>query len=755
MKIKSSFLLLFSVGLLINSCQTGSKNPAISFDNYKIADGFEIQLAASDPLIEAPVAMDFDNQGRMWVVEMRGFMPNLAGTGEDVRNGRISIMNDLDKRGRAQHANVFLDSLVLPRAIALVYGGVLYASPPNLWFVEINNEKPGKRTLVDSIYADEYSNPENQANGLMMDIDNWIYSAYSTSRYQLKDGKWIKEPTSFRGQYGMTKDNFGRLYYNYNEIQLAGDYVLPNTLIKNPFMKPKEAVNKVLTENQNIYSLHPTTVNRGYVAGILNKDSVLIKFTAACGPLIYRGDQFPADYNQNAFVCEPEGNLIKRNILNFGSLKTAAVQVWNDKEFIESTDESFRPVSLVNGPDGAMYVVDMHHGVMQHIVSATPYYKNGIARKKLDTLVNAGRILRVKYKEKSLDKIPDLINASATDLVGFLQSDNGWVRDRAQQILIYKREHQAVPKLEKLVQESENTITAIHALRTLEGINALSFEFLQRIAASGKPMLSAHALLLLEKYNSIPNIKSMEKLATVLMNRNDTVVNLYLSISLGSWVAISPDTFLPMLVKLSGTYPGNTIFQEAIVSSLKGLEENYKSYVIKSNNNKDPDEIMNNLLDQTIKNKRDDKKNSIFVLRKIPVPGLQKGLVIYRSTCSGCHGADGEGIQYAAPPLKESQFVSGPVDRLGMIILYGLEGPIHVNGQEYKFNGPMPNFENIYTDNEIAGIIDYLHNAFVAADPKLHYGLKSVKPEEIKTLRNKRSGTLTEKDLLKMNGSKK
>ncbi len=754
MKIKFSVLLLFSVGLLMNSCQTGSKNPAISFDNYKIVDGFEIQLAASEPLIEAPVAMDFDNRGRMWVVEMRGFMPNIAGTGEDKPNGRISILDGLDKEGRAQQAKIFLDSLVLPRAIALVYGGLLYAAPPNLWFVEINNDKPGKRTLVDSIYADEYSNPENQANGLMMDIDNWIYSAYSTSRYQLKEGKWIKEPTSFRGQYGMTKDNFGRLYYNYNEIQLAGDYVLPNTLIKNPYMKPKEAVNKVLTENQNIYPLHPTTVNRGYVEGILNKDSVLIKFTAACGPLIYRGDQFPADYSQNAFVCEPEGNLVKRDILNFGSLKTAAVQAWNDKELIASTDEGFRPVNLVNGPDGAMYVVDMHHGVMQHIVSATPYYKNGIVHKKLDTLVNAGRILRIKYKDKSLGKIPDLTNASAADLVGFLKSDNGWVRDRAQQILIYKQERQAVPELEKLLQESENTITAIHALRTLEGLNALSFEFLQRIAASGKPMLSAHALLLLEKYDTIANIKSMEKLATDLMNRKDTVVDLYLAISLGPWVAISSDTFLPMLVKLSGTYPDNAVFQEAVVSSLKGIEDNFNSYVIKSNDNKKQGEIIDSLLVQTIRNKKDDKMNSIFVLRKIPVPGLQKGLVIYRSTCAGCHGADGEGIQYVAPPLKGSQYVSGPTDRLGTIILYGLEGPIHINGQEYKFNGPMPNFESIYTDNEIAGIIDYLHNAFVAADSKLHFGRKSVKSEEIKNLRNKRSGTLTEKDLLKMTGLK-
>ena len=142
--------------------------------------------------------------------------------------------------------------------------------------------------------------------------------------------------------------------------------------------------------------------------------------------------------------------------------------------------------------------------------------------------------------------------------------------------------------------------------------------------------------------------------------------------------------------------------------------------------------------------------NSIFVQRKIPIPGLQKGLVIYRSTCSGCHGADGEGIQYLAPPLKGSQYVAGSTAILGMIILNGLEGPVHVNGQLYKFNGTMPKFRESFTDEEIAGIIDYLHNSFVAADPKLSYGRKSVSAEEIKNLRNVRSGTLTEKDLLQM-----
>jgi len=749
MKIKYSFLF-FSAGLLITSCQTGSKNPAISFEKYKIANGFEIQLAASEPLIEAPIAMDFDNQGRMWVVEMRGFMPNLAGTGDTIPNGRISILDDFDKEGRAQHSKIFLDGLILPRAVAHVYGGLLYVSPPNLWFVEINNDKPGKKTLVDSAYAVGGS-VEAQPNGLMMNVDNWIYSANSHFRYQRKHGSWIKEPTSFRGQFGITKDNFGRLYYNYNEIQLAGDYVLPNTFINNPYFKPAKVINKILIDDQQVYPLHSTTVNRGYEKGILNKDSLLVNFTAACGPLIYRGDQFPDNYNQNAFVCEPQANLVKRDILNFEAVRTTAKQAWNDKEFIASTDEGFRPVNIYNGPDGSMYVLDMHRGIMEYKAFTTPYYNDQIASKKLDTLLHKGRILRIKYKNKNLDKIPELNKASGRELVVLLKSKNGWVRDRAQQLLIYEQQNSVISELEMLAQENENenAITAIHALHTLDGLNALSFEFLEKVAATGDPMLSAHALVLLEKYNVAENVKPMAELAKNLLNRKESVINLYLATSLGSWAKISKETFLPVLAKISQMYSGNAFYQEAVTSGLKSLEEDFLVLINKPVANRNSHKLLDSLLNQTIDNKRQGKMNSIFVQEPVPVDARTNGLVIFRSTCAMCHGNDGDGIENLAPPLKGSQYVEGSTDRLAMIILNGLEGPIHVNGELYKFNASMPNFGNNFTDKEIDDIIKYLHNSFVSRPTQ------PIDVKRIKDLRVKKSGTLTEKELLEMSESEK
>ncbi len=729
----------------MSSCHSASeKNPAANFEKYKITDGFELQLAASEPLIEAPVTMDFDNAGRMWVVEMRGFTPDLVGTPEDKPNGKITILEDADKNGIAESSKVFLDSLVLPRAIAHVYGGLLYAVPPQLLFVEINNDKPGKKTLVDSMYADG-GNAESKPNGLMMGIDNWIYSAYSRYRYQLKDGKWIKEPTSFRGQWGITQDNFGRLYYNSNEIQLSGDYVLPNTLIRNPYLKPKEAINIILTENQQVYPLHPTTVNRGGEKGILNKDSLLVKFTAACGPLVYRGGQFPDEYNENVFVCEPQGNLIKRNILTFESVKTTATQAWNNREFIASSDEAFRPVNLFNGPDGALYIVDMHRGMVEHRAFATPYYRNGIAAKKLDTVLNKGRILRVVNKDKGLGNIAPLLHASDSGLVDLLKSANGWIRDRAQQLLIYHHQKSVVPALQTLAQNDKSPVTAIHALHTLDGLHALSFELLQKVAASGVPMVTAHALLLLEQFNTPDNTKLMAALATSLISKNDSVINLYLALSLGPWTETSPEIFLPHLVKLSQTYAGKAIYQEAIISSLKGLEEKFQALVASH----DSIYVITTLLSETIKNKHAGKMNSIFNNDPAPLDSRTNGLALFSSNCSGCHGRDGDGIEHVAPPLKGSEYVEGPTGRLAMILLNGLEGPVHIKGKAYSFNGAMPNFGNNLTDRQIVDVITYLQNAYVIKPAK------APKDENIKSLRGVKSGTLHEKDLLEMENAGK
>lgn len=747
LRMKPDIRYFFFIYFFLISCQNDYQEPMVSFDDYQIADGFELKLAASEPLIEAPVMLDFDNKGRMWVLEMRGFMPNVQGAGEELPNGRITILEDLDDDGVADHAKVFLDSLVLPRAIAHVYGGLLYAEPPNLWFVEINNDKPGKKTLVDSVYA-YAGNPEHMPNGLLMNIDNWIYNANSHFRYQLKDGNWIKEPTTYRGQWGITKDNWGRLYYNNNTTQLIGDYVLPNTMIRNPYLKPKEGVNIKLLEDQNVFPLHATIVNRGYDKGILDENGKLVNFTAACGPLVYRGGHFPDSFQQNAFVCEPMGNLIKRNVLFFGQIVTTAKQAYENEEFIASTDEAFRPVKVLDGPDGAMYVVDMHRGVLQHRADITPYYEENVIRTGLDSIKGMGRILKVKYKDRELKKIVELEKASGSQLVELLKSDNGWLRDRAQQILIYKGHKSAVPQLKKLALAVDNEVTTIHALHALGGLNELSFDILNEVVSRGTPMVKAHGLLLLEQFASPGNVNEMENLARNLLDMREAVADLYLALSIGPWVDLSSGIFLPMLLTISDRYPEKAIYQEAIVSGLESFED--LSAFAKEAGKENVNVLLKDLLANTMHNKEEGIKNSIFVRVTIPEQGRKKGFTMFRNVCASCHGHGSEGIENLAPPLKGSEYVTGSVDRLALIILKGMEGPVHVNGRLYDLNAAMPAFENNLTDDEIADIISYLRNAFVI---KPQFMASEIDAKKIARLREMYEGTLTEKRLAKMFGS--
>lgn len=685
--------------------------PKISLDDYVIEEGFSLKIIASENLIKAPVAMDFDNKGRMWVVEMTGYMPNLEGIGEEEPTGKIKILEDLDKDGIVDRSKVFLDKLVLPRAMAFVYGGLLYVDGPKLLFVEIKNDKPGKKTLVDPIYA-EGGNVEHASNGLMMNIDNWIYNADYNFRYRLQNGKWLKEPTSLRGQWGITKDNFGRLFYNNNSTHLQGDFVLPNRTIKNKYFKPKAAENQMLTDNK-VFPIHATSVNRGYIKDVLDKNGFLKEVTASCGPMIYRGSAFPSSYNQNAFVCVPEANLITRSVLDVKSTSIKGVKAIAGKEFIASRDEGFRPVNLFNGPDGSIYIVDMHRGIIQHKAYISQYLTELLAKKQLDTLQNAGRILKVTYKNAKAFEIPDFTKTSSKDLVNLLSHPNGWIRDRAQQVLILKKDLSIVKDLKALTLINNEFVTEIHALYVLDGLNALSFSFLEENAKKSKqPETVAHALGLLEKYAIQANVPKFKQLATILQTQNNETIDLFLASSLGSWIKISENNFLPILSEIEKKYAKDKVFQDAITSSLEGKEAIFMDKM-------NPNELLKTNLNLAITNKQRNELNPIFVKVKNEVDGRTKGLQLFRSICATCHGADGKGIENLAPPLKGSEYIDGSAKRLAAIILHGIGGPMSVGGKHYELNNEMPALLNnsSITDQDIVDIIGFTQNAY-AKEPK-------------------------------------
>lgn len=736
------YILSSIIICVLYSCQTSYDEPIISLDGYQIEPGFELELIASEPLLKAPVAIDFDAKGRIWVAQMPGYMNDMQGSDEDKPTGSIKILEDLDNDGVADHAKIFLDSLVMPRSLAHVYGGLLYAEPPYLYFVDIENDKPVNRIVVDSIYAAD-GNPEHQPNGLLLNIDNWIYNAKSNFRYQRKNGVWKKEPTTFRGQWGISHDNFGRLYFNNNSQQLLGDHVLPNRFVRNKNFTPKAAVNRKLTNDQRVYPLHPTTVNRGYAPGVLNADSVLINATAAAGLVVYRGGVFPEGYDENVFVSIPEGNLIKRNILSFTGDSTIAKQAWEGKEFLASTDEGFRPVSLKNGPDGSIYVVDMHRGMIGHHAYLSPYLKKKNESVRLDTVTDFGRIIKVKSKINIPEVIPNFDVLNGQKLVQLLKNKNGWIRDRAQQNLIFEGKKEAISALKELALNGKSGWARIHALHTLNGLDALDFNFLIAVADGNTAKVTAHAIVLLEQFISKENSTKAEFLFEELIARNDVTIDLYLSSTFGKWMAVDNSNFFILMMTVFNKHKGHPIFEEAVLSGLDGQESFFSKVLVTMSSFDEPDFMAK--LTETIEKKKTETVNPIFSRKSLNEDNRTAGAKMFYQICASCHGGNGEGIEGLAPPLMKSEHVAD-AKRLGLIILHGLQGPISVKGKEYNFNLAMPGLirNETISDKDIADVMSYVTNAF-SDMPKF---LNTEKVSELRTLIPKSGAEYTEEELL-------
>lgn len=731
--------------ILITACNTVYEETRVSLDDYNIEKGFTLEIIAAEPLLKAPVAMDFDDKGRMWVAQMPGYMNDMHGSDEQRPTGSIKILEDLDADGIMDHTKIFLDSLIMPRALAHVYGGLLYAEPPNLWFVEIEEkDKPGDKVLVDSLYAAE-GNPEHQPNGLLLNIDNWIYNAKSNFRYRRKNGIWEKEPTTFRGQWGLSKDNFGRLYYNDNSRQLLGDHVLPNCFIRNRYFTPKASLNQILTENQRVYPLHPTTVNRGYARGVLDQDSILVNTTAACSPLVYRGEMFPYEYHQNVFVCIPEGNLIKRNVLNFTGAETLAEQAWEGKEFLASTDEGFRPVNLYNGPDGNMYIVDMHRGMIGHHAYLSPYLKDKVEINKLDTITDFGRILKISNSFAGNSSLPNFDNSNNKALVRLLENKNGWIRDKAQHRLILNGDITIVDELKALALSNKNSVAPIHALYTLEGLGVLDFNFLRNVARLNNTEVTSHALVLMEAFVAKANIDQAHLLFEELISRKDITTDLYMLTTLGTWLSKDSDDLTKQFVKLLERYKGNLIFGEAALSGLEGNEYLIEEFITNLGHKSFIEKLA------VIKsNRKNDILNPIFSKKSLAEDNRTSGSKLFRTICASCHGINGEGIDGLAPPLNNSEYVTY-AERLGLIILHGLEGPVHVNGNLYDLNLAMPGLirNEAISDKDIADIVAYVTSAFSDIPIKL----ETTKVQELRSLVPESGTEYTEKELLEYSGS--
>jgi len=775
-------------------------SPEQALERFRIAPGFEIELVAAEPLVEDPVAMAWDEYGRLYVVEMRGYMPDAYGNGKDEPVGRVVRLSDVDGDGRMDESEVFLDKLVNPRAVAVSNDGILIGEPPNLWLCELAEAGDlcsSKRRVGDYAPNFEEGNVEYLENGLLTGIDNWLYNTQSERSLRLQEGELQQRASPQRGQWGIAQDDHGRLFYNNNSTWVQADLFAGEDLVESDSGGQYQGLGVNLTETSEVFSVRVNPgVNRAYLEGTLRADGRLHNATGISGLAVYRGDQFPASYSGDVFVPEVAANAVAHLRLNERGMELSAEHMlyddpeWGQREFLGSTDERFRPVDAFNGPDGALYIVDMYRGIVQDVYFLTDELREQILQRQLDKPVGKGRIWRVRHVDRPPARAS--VNQAEADnaaLVELLTSTNGWQRDTAQRLLL-QRSGDLAPALEALAM-GENSVAAGHAIWTLAGRGELDAELVMRVAQRDDPWRQVQALragaealgeadmLALGEALAAAPERVQVQLAFELGHFADSPVlrqrlrdSLYAN--LGSPLvrqavvralrgkemtamqemladsrlapaaeaaevmgALAANAYRDLRGDMTSTEPANNGLNEllALVSQANASQQiaimnAFRALTLRTGF--EPAELaaMPDLFDTADANESEALAAARLSGRRAftwpgdplalgiePLTREQKMLMSagekFYGQCASCHDQDGTGTPGLAPALAGSEWVTGPPEWLGRIILQGK------GGSDSGYSAVMPPHGHLaqLDDATLAGLMTYLRRAWGNAAP--------------------------------------
>jgi mono/diheme cytochrome c family protein/glucose/arabinose dehydrogenase len=554
---------------------TPALSPADSIKAFVLQPGYRVELVASEPMIQDPVAIDFDPDGRLWVIEMIGYMNSIVAANEHEPLGRIAVLEDTNNDGLMDKRTIFADGLVLPRALKVLAHGVLVGEPPNLWLMRDTNGdlKADTRELVTDKYGRLDANVEHNANSLTWALDNWMYTSEIDMSLRLKHGKFEVVKTPARGQWGNSQDDAGRIYRNTNESVLHVDIVPTPYYARSPnLLRTRgsyESLEGDAKEVNTVWPAHPTRgVNRGYQKGVLRADGTLATFTSVSAPLVYRGDRLPRDLYGNVFVVEPAANVVSRIVLHDDGTTIKATKAYERSEFLASTDERFRPVNLSNAPDGTLYVVDMYRGIIQHRGYITEYLRDHIMSNGLEQPVGYGRIYRIVHETTRRDGKPAMSAASSASLVQALSHPNGWRRDTAQRLLVERDDASVVPALTTLAGRAPDPRTRLHALWTLDGMDRITPALVMHALVDSSRDVRTSALRLSERWLAAGDPR-MQKAVLAHLTDPDWAVRRQLAATIGILKGDARDAAVLSLLDRNGDDP---IVVDAALSGIAGSE---------------------------------------------------------------------------------------------------------------------------------------------------------------------------------------
>ncbi|MCU0449069.1 MAG: c-type cytochrome [Bernardetiaceae bacterium] len=502
--------------------------------DFEVADGLEIELFAAEPLVADPVAMEVDENGLVYVVEMHGYPLDKSGT------GRVKILTDTDADGYPDQATVFADSLVLPTGIMRWKNGVIVTDPPHVWYLEDQNgdhRADLKRILLTGFAL---SNPQHNVNTPLFGLDNWIYLAHESSitpsvyqeefgdkgrEVHFPDRPEVRLPQNANGrnvrfkpasyelemcagetQFGQTFDPFGRHILNSNGHHLFHEVIADRYLRRNPDLLVADATQS-LPDHGDACEVYPITQNPEHQ--LLTDVGVI---TSACGVTWYTGGLFPEKYQNLTVVAEPVHNLVHADFVRDSATSFVASRVWANREFLASKDPWFRPVNFYIGPEGALYVIDYYRQIVEHPEwMAEDVGKSG----KLYNGTDQGRIYRLKPKGQPLPTIAQLATLGKADgerLVKALASPNLWFRRQAQRLLLHRADLTIIPLLEKTIRDNPSPEAVVHALWTWHGLSPQVKEEIFLLALQNThPGVRENAIKILENAYGLAGKTEAEK----------------------------------------------------------------------------------------------------------------------------------------------------------------------------------------------------------------------------------------------------
>jgi putative membrane-bound dehydrogenase-like protein len=512
----------------------GPLTPKEEQATFRVMKGFKIELVASEPDVVDPVAMCFDERGRLFVAEMRGYPNGGVGTGNETR-GRIRCLEDKDGDGVFETCTTFAEGLRFPMGLQPYKGGLLVAVAPDLLYLE-DTDGDGKADKTTVLYTGfNLANIQQMVNSLQWGLDNWVYGCAGSDGGTVRSAEkpdapevslrnrglrfrpWVPgslEPTSSGGQYGLTADDYGHWFTNTNSQHLR-QIVLPDHYLRRNQYLPVPAVTLDIPEHgpaAKVYRISPfepwrverTTRRAGGADAKRFPSTELVPggyFTSACSPLVYTADLFPKEYRGNVFVCDPANNLVHREILVEKGAVFSARRVDPECEFLASTDNWFRPVNLSVGPDGAIYVLDFYREVIE-----TPLSLPDAIKKKLNLESRGrGRIWRIAPEGFKPSRMPDLSKATAAELADALVKPNPWWRLTAQRLIVERQMKDAVPAIRVRLKDAVGKPGRANLLWTLQGLGVLTPQDVLPAFDDPEPGMREQALKLAEPfYGSSP-----------------------------------------------------------------------------------------------------------------------------------------------------------------------------------------------------------------------------------------------------------